>query len=99
MQDMARRLAKSTQQVQTLVTQTLSHRVAAELFQLAHAEDTAGNTISPKPNLANMAARLNTDRVRVSREISTLVQKGLLERGNTYFKLLNMTYFERASRF
>ncbi len=99
LQDTARRLAASTQQVQTLVTQTLSHRVAAELFQLAYTDDIVRDKISPKPNLADMAARLNTDRVRVSREISTLVQKGLLERGDTYFKLLNMTYFERATRF
>ncbi len=57
-------------------------RIRAELLRLA--EDSLGEdntaTISPLPTSADIAARVNTRREAVSRELASLTRRGLIER-------------------
>lgn len=58
------------------------NRIQAEILRLAQLAAPAGNaaTIAPAPTHAEIAARVNTHREAVTREISRLVDAGLIER-------------------
>jgi CRP-like cAMP-binding protein len=63
-------------------TLDVQSRIRAELVRLA--ADSLGEdntaTISPLPTSADIAARVNTRREAVSRELSSLTRRGLIER-------------------
>lgn len=60
----------------------VSNRIQAEILRLAGRARPTGNatTISPAPTHADIASRVNTHREAVTREISRLARKGLIER-------------------
>lgn len=61
---------------------SVSNRVQNEVLRLARLTKITNNTtvISPAPTHAEIASRVNTHREAVTREISRLVQAGLIER-------------------
>lgn len=61
---------------------SVSNRVQNEILRLARLTEVTGNTavISPAPTHAEIASRVNTHRVAVTREISRLARAGLIER-------------------
>ncbi len=63
-------------------TLDVQSRIRAELVRLAEPTVTPENTatISPLPTSADIAARVNTRREAVSRELASLTRKGLIER-------------------
>lgn len=58
------------------------NRIHAELLRLSHDHGTGGNTamIAPAPTHAEIASRVSTHREAVTRELSALARKGLVER-------------------
>lgn len=71
-----------SQRLYEMRTLDVQSRIRAELLRLA--EDSLGEdntaTISPLPTSADIAARVNTRREAVSRELASLTRKGLIER-------------------
>ena len=71
-----------SQRLYEMRTLDVQSRIRAELVRLA--EDTLGDdntaTISPLPTSADIAARVNTRREAVSRELASLTRRGLIER-------------------
>jgi CRP-like cAMP-binding protein len=70
------------QRLYEMRTLDVQSRIRAELVRLA--EDSLGEdntaTISPLPTSADIAARVNTRREAVSRELASLTRRGLIER-------------------
>ena len=60
----------------------VSNRIQAEILRLARSAEPSDNSaaISPVPTHAEIASRVNTHREAVTKEISRLVGKGVLER-------------------
>jgi CRP-like cAMP-binding protein len=71
-----------SQRLYEMRTLDVQSRIRAELVRLA--EDSVGDdntaTISPLPTSADIAARVNTRREAVSRELASLTRRGLIER-------------------
>lgn len=71
-----------SQRLYEMRTLDVQSRIRAELLRLA--EDSLGEdntaTISPLPTSADIAARVNTRREAVSRELASLTRRGLIER-------------------
>lgn len=82
LRDMSDRLSDMTRKVYDLVAQNVQVRIHGELLSLCPGEAVNGGEywITPAPVLAEIARRANTDRESVSREVSSLVKKGVLRR-------------------
>lgn len=99
LEDVASRLATSTETTQKLLSQSLSQRIRAEIYRLAVQQDEtdeAGDLIiQPVPNLTELAKRLNTDRETVSREVSALSRRGVLSKSRDVMVLHDRAFFEQ----
>ncbi len=71
-----------SQRLYEMRTLDVQSRIRAELLRLAEDSVGADNTatISPLPTSADIAARVNTRREAVSRELASLTRRGLIER-------------------
>ncbi|TDJ15909.1 MAG: Crp/Fnr family transcriptional regulator [Gammaproteobacteria bacterium] len=82
LQRLTRLVRLYSQRLYEMRTLDVQSRIRAELLRLA--EDTLGEdntaTISPLPTSADIAARVNTRREAVSRELASLTRRGLIER-------------------
>jgi len=97
--EMAERLQQANEMIRSLVAQSLSQRVRAELARLAQpaGEDTGLLAIEPAPNLSEMARRLNTDRENVSREVSALTARGILRKEADRIVILDPEFLRSTS--
>lgn len=91
MRELVRRLSDTTTQAYNHVTKTVSERVHLELLSLCSSRRTKNGhyEIRPKPVLAQIARRINTDRETVSREVSKLVNAGILKRCSDRYEVLD----------
>ena len=91
MRELVRRLSDTTTQAYNHVTKTVSDRVHLELLSLCSSRRTKNGyyEIKPKPVLAQIARRINTDRETVSREVSKLVNAGVLKRCSDRYEVLD----------
>ncbi len=82
LQRLTRLVRLYSQRLYEMRTLDVQSRIRAELVRLAG--DTLGEdntaTISPLPTSADIAARVNTRREAVSRELASLTRRGLIER-------------------
>ena len=82
LQRLTRLVRLYSQRLYEMRTLDVQSRIRAELVRLA--EDSLGEdntaTISPLPTSADIAARVNTRREAVSRELASLTRRGLIER-------------------
>jgi CRP-like cAMP-binding protein len=82
LQRLTRLVRLYSQRLYEMRTLDVQSRIRAELVRLA--EDSLGKdntaTISPLPTSADIAARVNTRRESVSRELASLTRRGLIER-------------------
>lgn len=97
--EMAERLQQANEMIRSLVAQSLSQRVRAELARLAQpvAEDAGLLAIEPAPNLSEIARRLNTDRENVSREVSALTARGILRKEADRIVILDPEFLKSTS--
>ena len=75
-----------TARVTELSTQAVPHRVQGELLRLARHAGGQGNValIDPVPTHAEIADQVSTTREQVTRELSALAKRGLLQKkGNS----------------
>jgi CRP-like cAMP-binding protein len=85
---MLRRLASLmrglSERVIDLSTLGVQNRIYAELLRLAREAGVKDNVarIEPAPKHADLASRVSTYREQVTRELSALVKRGILERGD-----------------
>ena len=91
MQELARRLEERTQKYSEIISYKMSYRIRSELIRLAQecehsTEETL--TIRPVPNFSDIAAKLNTDRENVSREVSILQRKNAVKKTQDELKIL-----------
>ncbi len=86
-----------TTRVTELTTLAVPHRVQAELLRLARQSGTGGNTasINPAPTHIEIAAQLSTTREQVTREISALTKRGLLQKEGSALFVTDMHELER----
>jgi CRP/FNR family transcriptional regulator, cyclic AMP receptor protein len=86
-----------SERVIDLSTLDVQHRIYAELLRLAREAGVAGNTarIEPAPKHADLASRVSTYREQVTRELSALVKRGVLERGDRALVILDVAALER----
>ena len=79
---LARLVRLYSQRLYEMRTLDVQSRIRAELVRLAEDAVAADNTavISPLPTSADLAARVNTRREAVSRELASLTRRGLIER-------------------
>ncbi len=91
MRELVRRLSDTTTQAYNHVTKTVSERVHLELLGLCSSKPKSNGhyEIRPKPVLAQIARRINTDRETVSREVSKLVQAGIITRHSDHYDVLD----------
>jgi len=94
MEELAGRLNMASQKLYEHVSYNISQRVRAELVKMCEGlpKTEIGIIISPPPNFSKLAKRMNTDRENVSREISQLKKKGVLEKTKTSLTILNLDY-------
>ena len=97
--EMAERLQQANEMIRSLVAQSLSQRVRAELARLAQpaAGDPGLLAIDPAPNLSEIARRLNTDRENVSREVSALTARGILRKEADRIVILDPEFLKSTS--
>jgi CRP/FNR family cyclic AMP-dependent transcriptional regulator len=82
LQRLARLVRLYSQRLYEMRTLDVQSRIRAELVRLAEDSVDEDNTatISPLPTSADIAARVNTRREAVSRELASLTRRGLIER-------------------
>lgn len=97
--EMAERLRVTTQTLAAQVAQSNSQRIRVELVNLARPDPSEGHlySIKPKPKILEMAQRLNTDRENVSREISSLIKLGVIEKKSEGFIIRNLEFLKQSS--
>ena len=79
-----------------VMSKTIAQRIRSELCRLMKPCPYRPSvlTINPLPRSSILARRLNTDRENISREISSLVKKGVLEKTKTELLVLDKSYLE-----
>lgn len=90
---LSRRVANRTRLAVNAIGKTVPQRIHAAIRERVRgcAADARGvRMISPRPNLSALARQLNTEREIVSREISKLVRRGVLERRETGLAVLDV---------
>ena len=82
LQRLTRLVRLYSQRLYEMRTLDVQSRIRAELIRLAESSVGEDNTatISPLPTSADIAARVNTRREAVSRELADLTRRGLIER-------------------
>ncbi len=82
LQRLTRLVRLYSQRLYEMRTLDVQSRIRAELLRLAQASLAEDNTatISPLPTSADIAARVNTRREAVSRELASLTRQGLIKR-------------------
>ena len=82
LQRLTRLVRLYSQRLYEMRTLDVQSRIRAELVRLAEGSQGKDNTasISPLPTSADIAARVNTRREAVSRELASLTRRGLIER-------------------
>jgi CRP-like cAMP-binding protein len=97
--EMAERLQQANEMIRSLVAQSLSQRIRAELARLATplTDEPEKLAIEPAPNLSEMARRLNTDRENVSREVSALTARGVLRKETDRLVILDPEFLRSTS--
>jgi len=92
MRELVTRLKDTTLRAYNHVSKTVSERIHIELRALCgpHNLQKGIHRLQPKPVLARMARRINTDRETVSREISKLESLGVLKREKTSLDILQI---------
>jgi len=86
-----------SERVIDLSTLGVQNRIHAELLRLARAAGASGNIvrIDPAPKHADIASRVSTYREQVTRELSALVRRGILERGERALVIRDIAALER----
>ncbi|HSH89169.1 MAG TPA: Crp/Fnr family transcriptional regulator [Ramlibacter sp.] len=86
-----------TERVTELSTLDVSHRVQSELLRLARQSGSQGNvaSIDPAPTHAEIADQVSTRREQVTRELSALAKRGLLEKKGTSLVVTDLYELER----
>jgi CRP-like cAMP-binding protein len=86
-----------SERVIDLSTLGVQHRIYAELLRLAREAGVAGNAarIEPAPKHADLASRVSTYREQVTRELSALVKRGVLQRGDRALVIRDVAGLER----
>lgn len=86
-----------TERVTELSTLDVSHRVQAELLRLARRSGASGNiaSIDPAPTHAEIAEQISTRREQVTRELSALAKKGLLQKKGSSLVVTDLDGLER----
>lgn len=93
---LAGRVHHTTQRMFELSALSAPGRVYAEILRMAGpSADAHFRVIEPVPSLTAIAGRINTTRETVSRTISDLERRGLLERSETGFKLVDPDRLDR----
>ncbi len=86
-----------TTRVTELTTLAVPHRVQAELLRLARQAGGEGNvaSINPAPTHAEIANQVSTTREQVTREISALTKRGLLQKQGSAVMVTDLHELER----
>lgn len=93
---LAQRVHHTTQRMFELSALSAPGRVYAEILRMATPSQTPGRlAIRPLPSLTAIAGRINTTRETVSRTISDLERRGLLEREDDGFALIDPDRLDR----
>lgn len=93
---LAGRVHHTTQRMFELSALSAPGRVYAEILRMAApSPDGHYRVIEPTPSLTAIAGRINTTRETVSRTISDLERRGLLERSDTGFRLVDPDRLDR----
>ncbi|PHR93782.1 MAG: hypothetical protein COA69_03900 [Robiginitomaculum sp.] len=98
-EELVERLSLSTHRVYELVSQSIPLRIRVEVLRLCKLEtDQVGEVrLCPIPNFSELAKRVNADRESVSREISSLVKKGILKRDKKCLIVLDQTFLAETT--
>lgn len=99
MTQLSNRLLDANTKLRALLSLNIGQRVRSELVQLGQKSPAANGylVIEPVPNLSEMARRLNTERENVSREVSSLVAKGVIEKTPEKITILDVEYLIETS--
>ena len=86
-----------TTRVTELTTLAVPHRVQAELLRLARQSGSRDNfaSINPAPTHAEIAAQVSTTREQVTRELSALGKRGLLQKQASTLVVTDLHELER----
>lgn len=86
-----------TARVTELSTMAVPHRVQAELLRLARHSGSQGNvaSINPVPTHAEIADLVSTTREQVTRELSALAKRGLLQKNGSVLVVTDLQELER----
>ena len=86
-----------TSRVTELSTLAVAHRVQAELLRLARNSGSRGNiaSIDPVPTHAEIADQVSTTREQVTRELSALVRRGLIQKKGSALVATDLDALER----
>lgn len=96
---LAKRVHATTRRMFELSAMSAKGRVYGELQRIAKpVEDDGVLIIEPLPNLAALAKRVSTTRETVSRAITELEEKNLLERADDGFVLIDPDQLDRLQR-
>lgn len=99
MTQLSNRLMDANNKLRALLSLNIGQRVRHELVQLGQKTSTSEKhlVIEPVPNLSELARRLNTERENVSREVSSLVAKGVIEKTPEKIIILDVDYLIETS--
>lgn len=97
LRDLTGLIRQLTARVTQLSTLSVAHRVQAELLRLARSDGAQANAtaIEPVPTHAQIADRVGTSREQVTRELSALVRRGLLQRHGRALLVTDLQELER----
>lgn len=97
LQRLTRLVRLYSQRLYEMRTLDVQSRIRAELIRLAESSVGEDNTatISPLPTSADIAARVNTRREAVSRELANLTRRGLIERRQRSLKIRDFAGLNR----
>jgi CRP/FNR family transcriptional regulator, cyclic AMP receptor protein len=86
-----------TERVTELSTLAVAHRVQAELLRLARRSGDKGNvaSIDPAPTHTEIADQVSTRREQVTRELSALARRGLLQKKGSSLVVTNLDELAR----
>jgi CRP-like cAMP-binding protein len=86
-----------TERVYDFSTLGVQNRVHAELLRLAKQAGVKGNTarLDPAPKHTDIAAHISTYREQVTRELSTMVKQGLLQRSGAALVIPDVARLEK----
>lgn len=97
--ELSKRILDANDKLRSHLTLTIGQRVRGELLRLGSKNPGSDGTfeIEPLPNLSELARRLNTERENVSREVSSLVAKGVLKKTPKKLVILDADYLSAAA--